>query len=132
MCAQLFWFKRNILEDLKTHGYREQNLGIAQCCHLRKDGGFVLRWMSRSPVLSWTKRLQRFKDLYRSRWTSRDADIDGNVPVDWTGHGIAPFVYMPQLMAQSPNAMTIFGSGVALYVSFNGSLHVDGHGPRSQ
>ena len=26
MCAQLFWFKRNIPEDLETHGYLEQNL----------------------------------------------------------------------------------------------------------
>jgi hypothetical protein len=36
MCAQLFWFKRNILEDLKTHGYLEQNLlpAMAVHCHL--------------------------------------------------------------------------------------------------
>ena len=26
MCAQLFWFKRSIPEDLETYGYLEQNL----------------------------------------------------------------------------------------------------------
>ena len=67
MCAQLFWFKRNILEDLETHGYLEQNFLPAMA--------FIVT--SKAPLLTAAQvntQVEYLSDFGESKWVSWQTD----------------------------------------------------------